>query len=999
MLTFGKGVNVGMPATHETIEDVRQVTEAIGRFFEIEGDLHEEDVEKLHSRFVRIVEQVNARLQRCDALLRKGLRSEAIQEAEIDPPLLDMVTELDIPAWDAWAEYVRRVGFPPQPPLLLQIASALNEAYTETQPLEHLLVKHRLHALARSPLRGRLAILRSIAEKDPDNPVWQQDLVAYETARIAELRSELRRLLEAKDAAGLVALYREITEISWLVAPPMKLAEKAKRTIREIERTEARERLTKLNRKLEAAFSAFDVDEARAIREEWNLLAQTAELSKDDPLRLEAEPALEWLDEEDLAQEKERRYQEALARLEAKLDNPAANRAELERQLAEVERYVEEVPVRIRRRYQERIETIDLAHARKTRRLILLALLGIVVAGAGVALIFVHQIRASRRREAVAQLTELVNKHRFAEANALYKRWAADLPYIVETPEGASIKLQIDRGLKQVAARRREYLLHLEMAEELATTPSSWEKLNRAREELEEAAELAPDKEAELRIAEVEQRIVRERIRLQRLEDERFDADVRELRKQMSGLKDLDQPKLVSLLRTAEELQERQHVSDAKKSASALPIVIRQIREQIELSKQRARARKLIVAIEDAIGSTDVFRIRLSNYVADLPEDPRSGDFREVLLKRLSVLDEVRVWNSLADDWNRLDFRNLERSAPIAAPLISSIQKRYSHFPRAAEAVALGEYMKAATERHDCHRDFEELLHHDVFRLNCVVQKRDDGRPVYYYFQGKPRGSGRTLKILQLLRVDDLEQQKELSLLRDTLVPGENNRHYSPAPQVQLAKNCLAVLRNRDTPWEEKICKLASELLRDSRTDPILRFDLLRRVLKIGKKTSPLCREELADLSAMVEERASRNRSRGSNWFATDDENVDRLREQLTDFFATVDIDPMAVYETRIATKLGSVVKSAPFLPKLVWVGMVLRDDRTDEWQCVFGNTVPRDRVTTLMAYSDHNGSKMWTEIGRFDTGRVVFEIPSGVQLVQGQPVFALVTERAREHD
>src|SRR4051794_31362218 len=100
-------------------QEIRRASEAVRRVFSIDGDLEEADAEKLQLLFVDCVTTVNSRLRRCDELLRKGLRQEALQECEAPPNFLDLVTELDIPEWDAWADYVRQFGIAPQPALLI----------------------------------------------------------------------------------------------------------------------------------------------------------------------------------------------------------------------------------------------------------------------------------------------------------------------------------------------------------------------------------------------------------------------------------------------------------------------------------------------------------------------------------------------------------------------------------------------------------------------------------------------------------------------------------------------------------------------------------------------------------------------------------------------------------------------------------------------------------------------------------------------------------------
>ncbi len=97
-------------------------------------------------------------------MLKAGLRSEAIQQCEVEPNLLDVVATLDFPERDYWVQLLNQYGHPSSGPLLMDVAADLNEAYAEEQPLETLLDRHRLLALAHSPLRLRIKTLRQLAD-------------------------------------------------------------------------------------------------------------------------------------------------------------------------------------------------------------------------------------------------------------------------------------------------------------------------------------------------------------------------------------------------------------------------------------------------------------------------------------------------------------------------------------------------------------------------------------------------------------------------------------------------------------------------------------------------------------------------------------------------------------------------------------------------------------------------------------------------------------------
>ena len=94
---------------------------------------------------------------KCQRLLQQGLRSEAIQLAEVQPRLLDAVASLDFPERGAWDELVQMYGLPEAGEVPGRGAAFLNEAYAEEDPLQDLLRTHRRLALRGDPSRRGLA--------------------------------------------------------------------------------------------------------------------------------------------------------------------------------------------------------------------------------------------------------------------------------------------------------------------------------------------------------------------------------------------------------------------------------------------------------------------------------------------------------------------------------------------------------------------------------------------------------------------------------------------------------------------------------------------------------------------------------------------------------------------------------------------------------------------------------------------------------------------------
>src|SRR5207302_1550075 len=83
-------------------------------------------------------EDVNQRLRRCEEFLQRGLRTEAIQFAQVEPPLLDILAVLDFPERSRWAELSLASSLPQVQRLRIESAEALNKAFAEEKALERI---------------------------------------------------------------------------------------------------------------------------------------------------------------------------------------------------------------------------------------------------------------------------------------------------------------------------------------------------------------------------------------------------------------------------------------------------------------------------------------------------------------------------------------------------------------------------------------------------------------------------------------------------------------------------------------------------------------------------------------------------------------------------------------------------------------------------------------------------------------------------------------------
>src|SRR5262249_32374870 len=153
-----------------------------------------ESLQRSATAYLEACRSTNERLAQCDDQLRKGFRSEALRLAKMEPDLLETYGELNFPERDAWDERAMLLNLEVPPRLNHRVAELLDGAFPEEHWLGILWKPSRHQALPRAPLQKRLGPLRLIAQAEPANAAWQEDIEAYEDARQNELRGDLKRL-------------------------------------------------------------------------------------------------------------------------------------------------------------------------------------------------------------------------------------------------------------------------------------------------------------------------------------------------------------------------------------------------------------------------------------------------------------------------------------------------------------------------------------------------------------------------------------------------------------------------------------------------------------------------------------------------------------------------------------------------------------------------------------------------------------------------------------
>ncbi len=441
----------------KTAADFQRLVEAINGLLCLDTQVEAAVVTGTHQKYDEAVRRVNDRLKKCDGLLQKGLRAEAIQEAQVEPKLLDVVAILEFDDQELWNDYTQRCGLRRVPELLVDVADDLQTAWAAEEPLADLMYRHRLHALARSPLPIRIDIMRQLAKLDRDNPLWDDEIQQFEKTRLADALQECKTAAAEEDLKRLKAIESELNSGEWRVKPSSKLIGFASAKTQELQGKHARAQLIELEPLLNEAYSLSDVETARKLREEWGRHALASRLSEKDPLLAKVQEPLNWLTEKDRQDREQAAYASAVKELEHALDRKHATKADFEPLYYKIEQFGRGVPENLQQRLLVRVEELDRETARRRRNKMLgiASAVGVVLALVAVSVwAYARNVEVSRH---VANLEGLLADEQLDQAEEYVANLETENPRVFGHPDIQTLVRQLESDVQADKDRRLKF--------------------------------------------------------------------------------------------------------------------------------------------------------------------------------------------------------------------------------------------------------------------------------------------------------------------------------------------------------------------------------------------------------------------------------------------------------------------------------------------------------------------------------------------------------------
>ena len=953
---------------------VEEIKSSVSSVYALDAD----SLSDVAAMYLEACDDINRRLRECYQLLAKGHRSEAIQRCD-EEKLLDEVALLDFPEQEAWISLLTERGMVLPPPLRLDLATELNEAYADHASLGSLLKKHRLLALTRSPLATRLQVLRWIAKSDAKNPVWGEDLELFERARLNEISQQLDAAVKRADLNALKAMEAELQSSDWSSAPAPALVDKAKKLRVEVTAKWARAELGKLVAKLDEAYAAFDVDTGRNIRARWLELVPLAQLNSSDELATQSAPALEWLADQDTRESDKKAWLESCSTLERAIEDKASDH-DLHRLHHAVLRWELGIPDLLEARYNQRIKSMEVASGRKFR-LIVGATAGVMILVA-VLVGWVIMDRTHRKRVSVAVETirTTVPPDAHERGRSYLDGLQRDDPRVFASAEVKQAIVEFYQAVAKEKERRELFAKSLEAAKSAGVDEPDRNAIREAEGTARTPQEKAAIEEFNAAVAERQRTILSDI-------DNKFVAELDKIRKRLSVIAEQ------SDTNSGEQMKQIQSIKvDINSLVSRSPRVTSGVSDQAKPVLERAdelvsRMRGLesqataCGRITAAVGRADAFKAALESFAKEFPKEPASAEFTKVV-RESAAWDAIIGWSSFLGSSDFESLRTIEPSK--AKSLLAQGQElagKSGDNPLAAEFHRREDLLKAVAARDG---DGKQPLHEQIIKLLrdpltsqvWLVVTEDGDR---YYTMARP------VEDVDRITIDyvegyDLTPKSRKMFLKDV-------KSSERAPQCKIAETAIDQLRTiTGANWEKTMFDLYRSLLSDQQTDPILRSILAKRVLETACQGSHCFS---VAFKSQLEQLTSPAFDDSIAWMKPADEAVARERAKASQM-----LEGLLREATAAGTKAGDLLKqlSQPPASTYRWVGWLHRDAKGN-WECL-GSAGDAAGSLEVVVPGVASGPCEIKEIGRLERGSVTWKSPTDERYLQGRPLLLKVVRK-----
>ncbi|WP_146118793.1 hypothetical protein [Blastopirellula marina] len=947
--------------------------------------------------------------------MRLGLRTEAIQLAEAEPNLIELVTQLDFPEREAWEELVTMYQLPRMEPLLLDMAEMLNEAYADQEPLAKLLTTHRLMALAKSPLKQRLDVVRRLADLDFHASFWDDDVREMEKARLHEIKLEANAAAAQGDHGRLKSLLSEVQNSQWRNAPPPSYIKSIAEMAGTANEIWARKQIEQLEIELNDAFGALDLARAQQLRDQWDMLVPQAELAPNDPIWDRSGPILDWIRDEEEQQAKQKAYEDAVGRLELALENDRIDLLELERLGHDVNKFNKGLPEPLATRYRNRIASLQFSDTRRRNLIIAGVSLGVLFVIGSIGFLIQRQLQSSEIIAVASTVEQMIDNGQLADARSMvdkhadfpiHESWLAAQKKLGEAEKNEQDRLSQIQGLiasAESTTSHSQAVQHLEQAREIARTSEEKLAIGRLEMKWEEhrQTEVAAREDAFRKQVEKVTNTLEQSDNLL----SQIDPTNQDTHKELQQLEQL-------LEATNQELQQlnsakamvgstsSSQVKLLEARATALNDAHQKLERQSNLFNEMTRLARISAEAVNFEESLRGYDEALKNYASAFPNDPRSSDFQKVATHAQSWNGAMK-WQQLWHNWSTIPPQDL----PGVVTQTAQCEQFLEDFPEAPSAPVAQSYLtylnsirlreeSSDGDKSDSAKSQMAALFDNPLLSKVYLFELKNGKK--YYLLAPPK------KDLTNSSSTDGVNYHPITNYYDALSGNETKGtgkvafvHEIKTIPTKLAPHAVIGSRVKQTidncslnEWDSYCLGLCRRILSDGEMDPFLKYFLLLRTTELAGEGNAHLKDALAPVIRKFQDD---DIDLAVNWMDPDNAAAQTARELAEEAVRKVDLrDFESAWETskkqteRLAQQVRCPISVVGYLVK----------DKNGSWKCLT-NWKPQGDFQLRVVVSDDT-SPHWAPIGSARGNLITLaRQPSGPQAMEGQLIFAIPSDSA----
>lgn len=301
--------------------DPNQVVQQIQGFLRSNNQELTQELRELARDYADWGRHAADRMRRCEEFLRRGLRSEAVHHATLEPPLLQLTGALQFPQSPQWDEIVTLYGLPSSPlnAVVMESLSALNKAFADEDIVAADMRQYRRLVLEHASSDAKAEKIRTMLLLEPGHQGLQDNLKDIESQQIAEILDNIRKADRAGRPDEVGRLYQSMQSIAWANPPSAVIVEEILRIFQKHHSRYLEERVRQLASGIVQAHGLQDLPSLTRLLGEWDQISHQAGVTPGDTRARPVEVARQWLTRVQSKQEVCMQHEMALAELASAL--------------------------------------------------------------------------------------------------------------------------------------------------------------------------------------------------------------------------------------------------------------------------------------------------------------------------------------------------------------------------------------------------------------------------------------------------------------------------------------------------------------------------------------------------------------------------------------------------------------------------------------------------------------------------------------------------------